>query len=60
MLVIGAVAELTAIKIPTIRFHEQEGHLSATMGLESGSKDYGDRQMRLRGRGMAERCQRTA
>jgi DNA-binding transcriptional MerR regulator len=46
MLTIGAVAKRTGIKIPTIRFYEEEGLLPAPPRTESGRRLYGDREVR--------------
>jgi len=46
MLTIGAVAKRTGIKIPTIRFYENEGLLPAPPRTESGRRLYGDRDVR--------------
>lgn len=45
MLTIGAVAKRTGIKIPTIRFYEEEGLLPAPPRTESGRRLYGDREV---------------
>jgi DNA-binding transcriptional MerR regulator len=46
MLTIGAVAKRTGIKIPTIRYYEEEGMLPAPPRTESGRRLYGDREVR--------------
>jgi DNA-binding transcriptional MerR regulator len=46
MLTIGAVAKRTGIKIPTIRFYEEEGLLPAPPRTESGRRLYRDREVR--------------
>src|SRR5690606_33151970 len=46
MLAIGAVASRTGIKIPTIRFHEQEGLIEAPARTDSGRRLYSDEDVR--------------
>lgn len=46
MLTIGAVSKRTGIKIPTIRFYEDEGLLPAPPRTQSGRRLYGDREVR--------------
>ncbi len=46
MLAIGAVANRTGIKIPTIRFYEQEGLIEAPARTDSGRRLYSDEDVR--------------
>lgn len=46
MLTIGAVARRTGIKVPTIRFYEQEGLVSPLPRTESGRRLYGEGDVR--------------
>jgi len=46
MLAIGAVASRTGIKIPTIRFYEQEGLIEAPPRTHSGRRLYSDEDVR--------------
>lgn len=46
MLAIGTVARETGIKIPTIRFYEQEGLIKAPPRTESGRRLYSDDDVR--------------
>lgn len=49
MLTIGAVAKRTGLKIPTIRFYEQEGLVAAPPRTESGRRLYADSAVRRLG-----------
>ncbi len=46
MLSIGKVAKKTGLKVPTIRFYEQEGLIGAPPRTESGRRLYGDKDVR--------------
>lgn len=46
MLAIGAVAKRTGLKVPTIRFYEQEGLLPAPERTESGRRLYAEADVR--------------
>lgn len=46
MLAIGAVAKRTGLKVPTIRFYEQEGLLPAPERTESGRRLYAEGDVR--------------
>ncbi len=46
MFPIGQVAKATGVKIPTIRFYEQEGLLAAPQRSESGRRLYSDADVR--------------
>lgn len=45
MLSIGEVAKKTGLKVPTIRFYEQEGLIGAPPRTESGRRLYGDKDV---------------
>lgn len=49
MLTIGAVAKRTGLKIPTIRFYEQEGLVAPPPRTESGRRLYSDRDVKRLG-----------
>ena len=46
MLSIGEVAKKTGLKIPTIRFYEQQGLIGAPPRTQSGRRLYGDKDVR--------------
>lgn len=46
MLSIGEVWKKTGLKVPTIRFYEQEGLIPAPPRTESGRRLYGDKDVR--------------
>ena len=46
MLSIGAVAKDTGLKVPTIRFYEQEGLIGPPPRTESGRRLFSDKDVR--------------
>ena len=48
MQAIGQAAKRTGLKIPTIRFYEQEGLIGAPERTQSGRRLYSDAAMRAR------------